>query len=232
MDMTTKFLNFFQSLERKGIKLQLKINDNRQTMLSVKWEPHQTKVSLHRMFLSAPQNVMQALACYIKREHKTIAPEIKAFIEARRSKLDYSHAVDTNKLQTKGRVYDLEAIYNRLNSHYFNDSLQLLITWFGNSSLKHRSHCSLGLYYDILKLVKIHRFLDNNSVPEYVVEFIIFHEMLHAVCPAYIDERGVHRIHSEEFKEREESFYCYKEATDWIRKHQIHFFFFQKRKCA
>ena len=230
--MTTKLRDFAQGLERKGVKLQLKINDNRQTMLSVKWEPHQIKVSLHRMFLSAPQDIMQALACYLKREHKTISPEIKAFIEARRSKLDYSQSVDIKKLQTKGHVYDLEEIYKRLNKQYFKNSLRLLITWFGNGSLKHRSHCSLGLYYDILKLIKIHRFLDSRSVPGYVLEFVIFHEMLHAVCPAYIDERGIHRIHGAEFKRREESFYCYKEATEWIRKHQMNFFLFQRRKCA
>jgi len=230
--MTAKLRDLVQDLQRKGIKLQLKINDNRQTMLSVKWEPHQTKVSLHRMFLSAPHNIMRALSCYIKREHKAIAPEIKAFIEKRRAQLDYSHSVDKSRLQTVGVVYNLEAIYKRLNKHYFKNSLKLLITWFGSSDVKHRSQCSLGLYYDILKLVKIHRLLDSRFVPEYVVEFVIFHEMLHAVCPAFIDERGIHRVHSAEFKKEEESFYCYKQATDWIRKHQMSFFLFQGRQCA
>ena len=77
-----------------GIKLRLKINDNRSTMLSVKWEPDCTKVSLHRMFLQAPQNVMQALACYLRGEHKKIAPSIKAYIEDNLQKLDYSHQID------------------------------------------------------------------------------------------------------------------------------------------
>ena len=48
-----------------GRKLKLKINDNRSTMLSVRWEPDCTKVSLHRIFLQAPRNVMDELSCYL-----------------------------------------------------------------------------------------------------------------------------------------------------------------------
>lgn len=219
----------FQNIERKGKKLHVRINDNRQTMLSVIWERKQTKVSLHRMFLKAPQNIMQALACYIERKHKAIAPEIKAFIESRRAELDYSHIIDRDALDTKGGAFDLTEIYRRLNKTCFKNSLDLGITWFGSSFIKNRSRCSLGLYYDTLKLIKIHRLLDNPLVPDFVIEFVVFHEMLHAVCPAYIDERGVHRVHGAEFKRREESFYCYKEATEWIRKHQMNFFLFRGR---
>ena len=41
-------LTFQERLENSvGSKLRLKINDNRSTMLSVKWDPDCTKVSLH-----------------------------------------------------------------------------------------------------------------------------------------------------------------------------------------
>ena len=212
--------------ERTGRKVQFKINDNRQTMLSVRWEPHQTKVSLHRMFLNAPQNVMQALASYIKQEHKAVSPEIKAFIEANRMQLDYSYLVDPKRLQQQGEVYHLKAIYEKINDYYFKNRLQLSITWFGSHRVKRRSHCSLGLYYDALKLIKIHRLLDDAKIPEYVVEFVVYHEMLHAICPAYIDGRGMHRVHGAEFKRQEEQFIDYELATDWIKKHQMAFFLF------
>ncbi len=70
--------SFSQVLEDSArMKLKLKINDNHSTMLSVRWEPECAKVSLHRMFLEAPENVMQALACYIRGEHKILAPSKK-----------------------------------------------------------------------------------------------------------------------------------------------------------
>ncbi len=109
-----------QQLEdSSGKKLKLKINDNRSTMLSVRWEPDYTKVSLHRIFLEAPQNVMQALACYISQEDKSIAPTVKAFIEDNLKKLDYSHQLDRSKLYSQGNVYNLQKMYNDINSEYF-----------------------------------------------------------------------------------------------------------------
>ena len=216
---------FLDRLKREVAKpLFVKINNNRQTLLSVKWEPSATKVSMHKMFLEAPQNVMDALACYIKREHTAVSSEIKAFIESSLSKFDYSHLLNVKQLEHAGKVYDLKAIYDKLNALYFKNSLALHITWFGNPFVKNRVRCTLGLYYDSLKLVKIHRRLDDDAVPAFVVEFVVFHEMAHAVCPAFIDERGMHRSHGAEFKRIEKSFWAYKEAESWIKKHQVNFF--------
>lgn len=205
---------------RIGRKLLLKINDNRSTMLSVKWEPKCTKVSLHRMFLAAPRTIMQALTCYLKREHKILSPSIKAYIEDNLQKLDYSHQLDLDKLQTVGKVYNLKAIYNKLNKEYFNNSLKLHITWFGKTENKNRSRINFGLYYDPLKLIKINRLLDNAKIPEYFVEYVIFHEMVHYVCPAYVDEKGQKQIHSKAFKERERQYKHFELAQKWIRTHQ------------
>ena len=81
-----------ESLEdRIGKKLHLKINDNRSTMLSVKWEADCTRVSLHRMFLKAPLKVMQDLTGYLKQEKKNLTPDVKAYIEKSLQTFDYSH---------------------------------------------------------------------------------------------------------------------------------------------
>lgn len=216
-----KALTFQEQLENSaGIKLRLKINDNRSTMLSVKWEPDCTKVSLHRMFLKAPQNVMQELACYLNREHKKLAPSIKAYIEHNLQELDYSHKLDPSELETKGRTYDLEEIYNSLNLQYFDKSLGLHITWFGDRRRKVCRRVTFGLYHDPLRLIKINRLLDNKHFPDYFVAYVIYHEMLHYVCPAYVDKNGFKHIHSKEFKEREQKFKYFNEARQWIRDNQ------------
>lgn len=203
-----------------GNKLQLKINDNRSTMLSVRWEPDCTKVSLHRMFLSAPKNVMEELACYLRRDHNTIAPTVKAFIEDGLKKLDYSHMLDRNKLFTQGNIYNLKKIYQELNDEYFQTKLNLLITWFGKPQQKNRSRVTFGLYHDPLKLIKINRILDSPVFPDYVVSFVIYHEMVHHVCPSYVDCNGLNHIHSKEFKEREKQYRHFTLAQKWIREHQ------------
>lgn len=212
-------------LERhSGKKVQLKINDNRSTMLSVRWESNCTKVSLHRMFLGAPQNIMQALACYVSREDKVISHKIKSFIEENVKKLDYSHLVDPKFLNTKGKNYDLQLIYNDVSLQYFSRFLPLQITWFGRADQKNRSRVTFGLYHDPLKLIKIHRLLDNHFIPDYLVSYVVYHEMLHYVCPSYRDRNGIHRIHNKEFKKRESEFEYYDLAQQWIKDHHVHLF--------
>ena len=211
--------------DSSGIKLKLKINDNRSTMLSVKWEPDGAKVSLHRIFLDAPRNVMDALACYLKREDRIIAPTVKAFIEDRLKKLDYSHLVDRRKLYSQGNVYNLQQIYNDLNAEYFDNALDLNITWFGRPNRRCRSRVTFGLYHDPLRLIKINRMLDSPAFPDYLVAYVVYHEMVHHVCPSYVDENGYHHIHTKEFKIKEAKFKYFDLAIDWIKKNQANFFF-------
>lgn len=221
-----KQANFFQEqLENHaGMKLDLRINDNRSTMLSVKWAPDSTKVSLHRMFLRAPHNIMQELACYLRREYNGLTPNLKAYIETNIQKLDYSHQLNLGNLDTKGRVYDLEKIYNEMNKTYFGNKLKLHITWFGKSRNTATNRITFGLYHDPLKLIKISRRLDNKKFPPYFVAFIIYHEMLHCVCPAYVDAKGSKHVHSKEFKAREKQFQYFEQAQKWIKNNQDYLF--------
>lgn len=207
-----------------GKKLQLKINDNRSTMLSVKWEPDCTKVSLHRMFLKAPKNIMDELCCYLRRERKDLAPNVKAYIERNLQSLDYSYQLDLRKLHTKGQVYDLQKIYDDLNHEYFNNELNLFITWFGKAKRSSSNRVTFGLFHDPLRLIKINRLLDSPNFPPYFVAYIIYHEMLHYVCPTFIDEKGVKQIHSKSFKEREKQFRYFHLAQKWIKDNQQYFF--------
>lgn len=218
-------LNIQRKLEERcGSKLKLKLNDNRSTMLSVKWEPDCTKVSLHRMFLEAPKNVMDSLACYLRREQKIVPPSVKAFIENRLQALDYSHELDRKKLYSQGHVYNLQQIYDNVNCEYFKGNLNLHITWYGKPMFRGRSRVVFGLYHDPLRLIKINRLLDSPAFPDYFVSYVVYHEMLHHVCPAYYDGKGHHHIHSKEFKEKEMMFRHYHLAQKWIKDNKAHLF--------
>lgn len=211
---------------KKGFrkKVQLKINDNRSTMLSVRWEQDCTKVSLHKIFLEAPKNIMQALACYVREEAPEIPSSVRSFIDTNLRQLDYSHTLDSEKIYCQGTYYNLKTIYDSLNAEYFDNKINLRITWFGKPNQKSRSRVTFGLYHDPLKLIKINRLLDSPSFPDYFIAYVIYHEMAHDASPAYYDENGVHRIHSKEFKELEMRYRYYNLAQDWIRRNQDYFF--------
>lgn len=214
-----------KELERgAGQKLQLKIQDNRSTMLSVKWESDCTRLSLHKMFLQAPENVMDALACYLKEQNPKLHPILKTYIEENLPKLDYSHQINPAKLEVQGRHYHLKELYDALNGEYFAGQLQLHITWFGEKKQKSRTRITFGLYHDLLRLIKINRLLDDPFFPEYLVQYVIFHEMLHHTCPSYIDASGKKQIHSPEFRSCEKHFRYYLQAQKWICEHQADLF--------
>jgi len=227
MNMSCAFSKRLRSLV--GNHLEVSINDNKSTMLSVRWEGEKTKVSLHRIFLQAPDNVRKDLVEYLQRKKRKMPAAVKAFIQESISSLNYSHMLDPAALTPKGTVYNLEAIYKQLNKRYFDGALDLKITWYATSIPKNRSRCSLGLYYDVVKLIKVHRLLDSIFVPQYVIEFIVYHEMAHAACPAYVDEKGVHRIHSKEFKALEMQYEHYEQAEKWLKENQNCFFPTKKR---
>ncbi len=217
--MTFSFLQE-QLQQASGKKLQLTINDNRSTMVSVKWEPDCTKVSLHRMFLSAPKNVMESLACYIDENQKFMAPPVKAFISEKRKSLDYSHSIPYSSLHHQGDVYNLSEIYDALNREYFNNSLDLKITWFGKRKNNNKNRITFGLYCDTMKLIKVSRLMDDRTFPDYVVSFVIYHEMLHHTCPPFINEKGLQSVHNREFKNRESQFKDFKKAKAWFKINQ------------
>ncbi|MFQ5729069.1 MAG: SprT-like domain-containing protein [Waddliaceae bacterium] len=215
-------LSSFQKQLENDLKKSVKliINNNRSTMLSVKWEPNCTKVSMHRFFLSAPENVMDALVCYIKQEDRSIAPSLKSFIAENIQKLDYSHCVNRMNLDAQGETYNLKSFMNDLNKEYFDDKLNLNITWFGKKSQCNRSQVTFGMYYDSLKLIKINRLLDNPTIPEHFVTYVVYHEMLHHACPSYCDENGRNHIHNKEFKMWEMKFRDFHKAQEWIKENR------------
>lgn len=211
-----------------NMTLELVINENRSTMLNVLARKKDfAKLSMHKMFLDAPEDVISAIAHYVRgtrREKGYKDLLIRGFIQSNLEKFDYSHQLDESKFVHEGRYYDLKQSYDFLNRRYFNNRLDLKITWYGSWGRRCRSKVTFGQYFDHLKLVKIHRVLDDPFFPDFFVDFVIYHEMLHHLVPGYLDEKGIFRVHGPEFKLRESQFEHFEEATEWEKKHRHKFF--------
>lgn len=206
------------------LPLYLKLNENRSTMCSIRWESKRTKISLNRIFLVAPKKVIHALAKAIEEQDGTIPAIVKAFINQQLQNLDYSKQLDPNLLEHQGHVYNLKNLYDSVNQEYFGGGLELKITWFNSNFKQNKSQFTFGLYYDALKLIKINRVMDAKKFPEYVIRYVIYHEMLHYVSPTYVDQAGVHRAHNKEFKHLEKQFKEFSLAKRWIEKHRLDLF--------
>ncbi len=111
----------------------------------------------------------------------------------------------------QGKFHDLTASFQRVNRQYFQDSLpQPNLSWSPT-----RSRRQLGYHDSALQLIVISRYLDRRGVPERVVDYIMYHELLHTLIRPEI-RRGKRIVHPPEFKRREREFEHYNEALRWL----------------
>lgn len=145
-------------------------------------------------------------------------------ISQKRKKTSSKRVPRKIRLQTQGMLYDLTEIYNTINQTYFKNKLDLKITWFGSAERKARRHRKLGLYSFGDKLIKIHRLLDQEHFPPYFISYVVYHEMLHSVCPPVKARRGRYQIHHSDFKKKEREFAEYALAKRWEEENKQLFF--------
>jgi len=116
----------------------------------------------------------------------------------------------------KGAVYDLETIRDRVKNRYFSfHDVKVPIGWSKQKKTRSFRCITFGSYDPHRDQIRIHPCLDDERVPLYFVEFIVYHEMLHAIYPPKIDERGRIRSHPPEFRLLEKKFADYYLAKQW-----------------
>ncbi|RJQ48808.1 MAG: hypothetical protein C4538_03290 [Nitrospiraceae bacterium] len=203
-------------LEREtGKTIYLLITDNSTNMLSIKWEGKSLNVRMHRIFLSAGKEVLHELADFIKKRNIR-TPQIRKFINVNASHLRMNPPKKIT-LRTKGSYYDLLDIFNSLNEEYFMGRISSPITW-GRATSKHAARKrTLGSYSQHTGLIRINPILDTGKVPRYFLEFIVYHEMLHAEMGVE-NSIGRRSVHPRKFREREKQFTNYEKALGWEKK--------------
>lgn len=113
----------------------------------------------------------------------------------------------------RGHVYDLEEIFDELNQKFFHGLLgRPQMTW----SREHATRL-LGHYDPAHNAIVISRAFDHPRVPRYVVEYIVYHEMLHTLYPVKV-RKGRRCVHPKEFLDREKSeFREYERAIQFLK---------------
>lgn len=112
----------------------------------------------------------------------------------------------------RGHHYHLEEIFDYLNRRFFHGLMgRPQLTW----SREHARN-RLGHYDPAHNTIVISKVFDDRRVPQYVVEYILYHEMLHLKHPVKL--RGSRRcVHSKEFLEEENLFPELADAKKFLR---------------
>jgi len=113
----------------------------------------------------------------------------------------------------QGQVYDLDRMFVKLNRRYFEGELE-----------KPRITCSqrrprrtLAHHDRAHETITISKSLDSAEVPEWFVEYILYHEMLHIKHPAKI-MNGRRYHHTSAFRSDERRFPHYDGAQRWLER--------------
>ena len=203
----------------------LELTDNRRTILSVRagrlGGRAPLELRIHHSFTEAPEEVLQAVATFVEsRRGSDQAREALTLIREHFTVHRQTARIRKLVLEPVGVALDLREVFADLNQRYFEDRLAVGITW-GKSSVSSRcgrrrsASLQLGSYSYEDRLIRIHRVLDHPEVPRYVVEAVVFHEMLHADMPPEI--RGGKRLfHTPEFRRRERQYRNLTRAERWI----------------
>jgi hypothetical protein len=175
------------------------------------------RIDLSDLFEAAPPAVQEALAVILICKLSRKLPDPSLLTRYRRY-LDrpemrrHLHRVTRERgrkafRHASGKAYDLRDVFEELNFKYFHGLMaRPELGW----SLKPSRTC-LGHYDASHHVIVLTSLLDSISAPQIVVEFIMFHEMLHLRFPT--EHRGARQcIHTKAFKEAEKSFEQYEEA--------------------
>lgn len=118
--------------------------------------------------------------------------------------------------QPAGAHHDLAPLFEALNARYFEGSLQQ--PQLGWSARAWRGQ--LGCFDPALSQIVLNRRLDSAAIPEYVVAYVLYHEMLHQKHPMKF-ARCRRESHSAEFRREEKVFEEYERAMKFLERFPV-----------
>lgn len=215
---------FQEILGNQGNKLLSRINPsliqleikNFYFLFRLKQKSQIISLEINESFISAPKEIKELLiyaALGGRRSKKNhLLKEYTKSPEFRKISKELQSDNHINLVSHHGSFYNLELIFESLNLKYFKGILDRpRLSW----SPRH-SRRRLGYYHPESDAITISRSLDGEAVPPLLVEYILYHEMLHKSL-GIRETNGRRYAHTREFKKAERRFNNYTQAIDLMR---------------
>lgn len=180
-------------------------------------------VRLHSVFADAPAPIRADLASWIRvgRRARRACSDLGAWTELALEELP-PLATRATRIEPAGRTYDLEPWRHELCETHFRGDFDLFrplppVTWGRRGKSRARGRLHLGSFSPRTGVVRLHSVLDQPKVPDWLVRYVLFHEILHAALPDERDANGRPRHHGPQFQRRERAYVDYERAVAWER---------------
>jgi hypothetical protein len=163
-----------------GLPVHLTLTDNRTSLVSFTRTPEELRLRIHHLFADAPEPVVKALADYAGRGRLQGRATLEAYARAHRRQVRAERGPGAPALRTRGRCFDLGALYRTLNARHFANQVGAKVGWARRAPRRRRKSIQLATYDARTGELRVHPALDAPDVPAFVVEYFVFHAMLHA----------------------------------------------------
>ncbi len=191
--------------------LEIRVHENSSTYLRAEKKQGVLWLHVHRFFAEAPTPVLEAVVRFAKKKDRDALRVIRRMADL----YFEENPVMPVTLSSKGDTYDLEAIYEQIKAEYFAPDYEASIGWSDKSRSGRRRSITFGTYDRQRRQIRINKSLDRPKVPLYFVEFVVYHEMLHAIYLPKTDALGRTKIHTAEFRAKEKEFAHFAKAKEW-----------------
>jgi hypothetical protein len=155
------------------------------------------------------------------RKRKAKSPKRKAC--APRFPMQRQFEFDEDEAQ--GKVFNLRTVFRNLNAEYFNNRFpaRYRIVWARKTKGRPKNQIVFGYIQEEDRIIKIHPLLDRRFVPTWFLEYVVYHEMCHAVVRDEYDSAGRRIVHHEKFFARERRFHWFRRAKTWEQENLARF---------
>jgi hypothetical protein len=175
-----------------------------------------TTLNISESFIHSSDQVLTAVLQTALHQKNTTASEIirKFSLSEECSdvllELDLIAQIATETAQ--GNIYNLDHLFSSINHQYFAGTMSKPRLMWSNIL----SHRKLGHYERTRDRIVISKILDHERIPQYLIEFILYHELLHK-------HHGIQwlngkcMVHTPEFKRSERKFGQFQEAETFLQ---------------
>ncbi len=203
----------------KKYKLKAEFYSTKSLRHTISLRSGQILIRISELFRSVPEEILALLGVILLakifryRVERDISSKYREYV---REHVLPQHPLNERRPSPKytaaGKYYDLNEIFDSINLRFFNNKIQKpILGWSLN-----KSYGRLGFYSDTRNLLVISRIFDSRKAPLQVVEYLMYHEMLHIYLPARL-VNGRKLVHTADFRKLEMQFPDFDKIQKWIK---------------
>ncbi len=201
---------------QKSFNLMIEIT-NLAGLYQVRKSASTAEIMISEGFINAPKAVLQALvesALVGKSQDNTRL--IRSFASTEEYiavLLELDLIAEVVAENPQGKFYNLNELFDKVNHEYFAASLaKPRLAWSRVNTYRKFGHYESARDRIVMSLT-----LDDAKVPGFVVEFVLYHELLHKYHGTKW-VKGRRMVHTKEFRISENQFKSHNEASRWLDK--------------